>query len=70
MVSVGFLFSIIVAVWVFSDARSRGKDNGVAFGWFLGTLFLLMVFLPIWLIVRPKSYPKTLLVEEPARCTH
>jgi hypothetical protein len=42
----------------------------VAFGWFLGTLFLLMVFLPIWLIVRPKSYPKTLLVEEPARCTH
>lgn len=67
---IGLLVVIIIAIWVFSDARSRGKSYGVAFGWFLGTLFLLIVFLPFWLIVRPKKYSDVLIEKRPKLCHH
>ena len=54
---IGFLVALAVAFWVFSDARGRGLTTGKALLWFMGTLFLLIVFLPFWLIMRPgKGY--------------
>jgi hypothetical protein len=52
-----FIFFIVVlaiAFWVFSDARARGKSLLVALFWFFGTMMLMIVFLPLWLLVRPK----------------
>lgn len=51
---IGFLVALGVAFWVFSDARSRGLSTGKALLWFFGTLFLLIIFLPFWLLTRPK----------------
>ncbi|MEI6746490.1 MAG: hypothetical protein WCL34_11055 [Methylococcaceae bacterium] len=51
---VALLIAFSVAVWVFSDAKDRGVSGGIAFLWFLGTFALLIIFLPLWLIVRPK----------------
>jgi energy-coupling factor transporter transmembrane protein EcfT len=67
---IGMLVVLIIAFWVFSDARSRGKSISVAFGWFLGTLLLLIFFLPLWLIVRPKRYPDVVIVNKPKLCAH
>ncbi len=50
----GVLIAFLVAYWVYSDAKSRGKTNAKAFLWFLGVFFLLILFLPLWLITRPK----------------
>lgn len=67
---IGILFVLFIAFWVFSDARSRGKSFTVAVGWFLGTLFLMIFFLPLWLIVRPKKYPDTVPADKPKLCPH
>jgi len=67
---IGLLILLIVAAWVFSDAKSRGKSTVGAFIWSLLTFILLIVFLPLWLIVRPKSYPVDLIEKKPKLCAH
>jgi hypothetical protein len=44
MKSVYFLISLFAAAWVFYDAKTRGRDNAVAFLWCLGTQLLVIVF--------------------------
>jgi hypothetical protein len=44
----------LVGAWVMMDAMRRGKSDGVAFLWGLGTILALIVFLPLWLMVRPR----------------
>jgi energy-coupling factor transporter transmembrane protein EcfT len=53
---IGALITFFIALWVFSDARSRGKSNGVSFLWFVGTWFLVILFSPLWLFVRPSKF--------------
>jgi hypothetical protein len=65
-----FLISFIAAAWVFYDARSRGKGIVVAFLWCLGAQVLLIVFLPLWLFVRPERYPNIVIVERPRHCPY
>lgn len=50
----GMSIAFIVAFWVFVDAKIKGKTTGKAFLWFLGVFFALILFLPLWLITRPK----------------
>lgn len=50
----GLAIAFIAAFWVYTDAKSRGKTTGKAFLWFLGVFFVLILFLPLWLITRPK----------------
>lgn len=59
---------LVVAAWVFSDAVSRGKDNGTAILWFLGVFLLLIVFLPLWFISRPKKESEVVIVKESKIC--
>jgi hypothetical protein len=47
--------ALLIAAWVFSDAKSRGMEGGSASLWSLGVFLLLIVFLPLWLIIRPKK---------------
>ena len=51
---IGLAIAFIVAFWVYSDAKNRGKTTGKAFLWFLGVFFILILFLPLWLFTRPK----------------
>lgn len=51
----GMMLLAIVSMWVVNDARTRGKDGWTAFWWGLGTLMALIVALPLWFIVRPKT---------------
>ena len=47
----GFAIALLAGVWVYNDARKRGSAS--ALGWAIGTVGLLIVFLPLWLIIRP-----------------
>ena len=67
---IGVLIALIVGIWVYSDAKKRGKSSGSAFGWFLGTFLLLIVFLPIWLITRPKLPTELPATSRPKLCIH
>lgn len=55
---IGLIISLLVATWVASDARKRGYSTTAVIGWFIGVFSLLIVFLPLYLILRPQSpYP-------------
>ena len=61
---------LITSAWVFSDAKARGKSGGSAFMWSLGTFLLLIIFLPLWLIVRPKLSSELTVIAKPKLCVH
>lgn len=67
---IGFLVALAAAVWVFSDAKARGVSGGKAIVWSLATFFLLIVFLPLWLIMRPKSEVGVTIEGKPSACAH
>jgi len=46
---IGVIIAALVAVFIYSDATKRGM-NGI--GWAIGVFLLMIVFLPIYLIVR------------------
>jgi len=57
---------LIVAAWVYSDAKSRGSSSPVL--WAIGVFLLLIVFLPLYLMMRP---PKaTIISKQPMLCPH
>ncbi len=49
------IIPFFIALWVASDARKRGYSKEACIGWFLGVWFLLIVFLPLYLILRSRS---------------
>ena len=49
------LIAFLVGFWVYRDAKRRGKTTGRAFLWFLGVFMVLIVFLPLWFITRPRK---------------
>ncbi|MFQ6079667.1 MAG: hypothetical protein ACE5NJ_11115 [Thermodesulfobacteriota bacterium] len=52
---IGLLVAIAFAFWVHQDAKKRGKTPGKALAWAAGVLLLWVVFLPLWLLTRPKE---------------
>jgi hypothetical protein len=50
----GVFLAALAGAWVMHDALKRGKNTGEAFLWAAGTWLLLIVFLPLWLWVRPR----------------
>jgi len=51
----GLVISTIVAALIAKDASRRGMN---AFGWFVGVFLLLIVFLPLYLMVRKPVLPQ------------
>jgi hypothetical protein len=64
------LVAIVLAFWVYSDAKKRGKSSGACFGWFLGTLLIFPLFFPLWLISRPDTQKKLKSMEPPKLCPY
>ena len=46
---------LIIAWWVGTDARKRGYSKTASLIWFLGVWLVLIVFLPLYLILRPRT---------------
>ena len=55
MAIIGFAIAAFAAYWVYNDAKGRGRGDGVAIGWAIGTFLLLIVFLPLYLIFGRQS---------------
>jgi len=55
---IGFILGLIAAIWVAKDAKMRGMSS---LGWGIGTFLVLVVFLPLYLLIRKPLQP------EPAR---
>ncbi|MDU2066582.1 MAG: hypothetical protein E6713_17325 [Sporomusaceae bacterium] len=49
----GLGIAAIVAAWVYSDAKERNCT--IPYGWALGVFIGLIIFLPLYLIMRPKK---------------
>ncbi len=49
------IIPLLIAWWVATDARKRGYSKGASLVWFLGVWLALIVFLPLYLILRPKT---------------
>lgn len=53
----GLLLALGAAIWVFFDARKRGKGYPGAILWCLATFLVLIVAVPLWLFYRPALPP-------------
>ena len=59
MKSIGFLICAAVACWVYYDAKKRGYHTFAAICWMIGTFFLTIVFMPLYLYRRFIINPDT-----------
>lgn len=64
----GIAINVFVARWVLSDAKDRGKSAGTALSWSIATFLMLIVFLPLWLIMRPKNTHEIVAINRPKLC--
>jgi MFS family permease len=55
MLFVGLIIAAILAAFVAKDASKRGMN---AAGWFFGVFLLLIIFLPLYFIVRKPLLPQ------------
>ncbi len=62
----------LVAMWVYSDAKKRGKSSGDATIWAVGTLLCCIPVLVVWLFMRPKLplEARVIIVQPPGLCIH
>jgi len=50
---IGYLLAVVAAIWVHRDAKARASKH--PWLWAFGVLMILIVFLPLYLIFRPKK---------------
>jgi len=55
MMRLVLIINLLVAIWVFYDAQKRGFTLWKSMLWAMGVFFLLIIFLPLYLIVRRKK---------------
>ena len=57
-------FAFLISSWVRRDARRRGRSEAVGRLWGIETFLLAIVFLPLWLLTRPRLRPEVMLSEQ------
>ena len=57
MILISILIPFFIALWVAIDAKKRGYDQFKVFLWFLGVWLILIVFLPLYFILRSRVPP-------------
>ena len=58
LIIISAIIPMLVGWWVASDDAKRGYSKSAIIGWFLGVWLLLIIFLPLYLILRSKN-PKS-----------
>lgn len=53
------ILSVIVAGWIFYDAKKRKFDSLSASIWAIAAFFIWFLFLPTWFLTRPNMDPTT-----------
>ena len=53
MAWLGLVISLIIAGWVYRDAKKRGSNSPLL--WSVGVFLLWIVFLPLYFYTRPKA---------------
>lgn len=59
---------LIIGAWVYSDAKSRNSSSPVL--WALSVMALMIVFLPLYLIMRPPKNNAIVAKNAPLLCPH
>ncbi len=59
MGTISLLIPVLAGCWVYNDAKTRGHTTGSAMLWAAGTVALLIVFLPLYLIIGRKQQVRT-----------
>lgn len=54
---IGLAIAAFAAYWVYNDAKGRGLGSTTALLWSLGTLVMLIIFLPLYLVFGRRSVP-------------
>ncbi len=55
MLYIAIIIPLLIAWWVASDAKKRGYSQAAIVAWFIGVWMVLIIFLPLYFILRPKS---------------
>ena len=58
MATIGLLIAALAAYWVFTDCKKYGHPTSTAALWAVGTLAMMIVFLPLYLFFGRKPYLK------------
>lgn len=56
-----------VAIWVFTDAKKNNYSMPASIGWMLSVFMLMIIFLPIYLVVKAKRAKRSV---APTTCEH
>ena len=56
-----------VAIWVFTDAKKNNYSTPASIGWMLSVFMLMIIFLPIYLVVKAKRAKRSV---APTTCEH
>lgn len=66
--TIGIFIAFLVSIFVYKDAKSRNSSSPVL--WAVSVFAFLIIFLPLYLIMRP-SKPDTILTKKaPQLCPH
>lgn len=68
MTALVILIWLLVVAWVYSDAKSRGSSSPVL--WALGVALLMIVFLPLYIVMRPPKPTAVVTKSAPQLCPH
>ena len=68
MTLLAVMIVLVISAWVYSDAKSRNSSSPVL--WAVGVMLLMIIFLPLYLIMRP-SKPNLIIAQNaPKLCPH
>lgn len=56
---IGTTIAALIAMWVVLDAMRRGMKPSTSYWWGVGVLFVLIVFLPLYFVFRPRTVGAT-----------
>jgi len=70
MIWISILIPFFIAIWVAMDAQKRGYSQLKTFLWFLGVWLLLIVFLPLYFILRSRKDKEESLGERASVCPY
>ena len=63
-----YVVELMLACWVYHDAKSRGSSSPVF--WTIAVFIFFIIFLPLYLIMRPAKPDITITKTAPRLCPH
>ncbi len=58
-----------VAIWVYTDAKKNNYSTPASIGWMLGVFMLMIIFLPLYLIMKAKRAKRPVISATCGNCS-